>query len=143
MIRAADVDQIALVRAMAEELKKIKTVSPPTWSHFVKTGAAKDRVPSQPDWWYMRSASILRRMYFDRKPVGVGRLRKIYGDKEKNRYSGKHFRPAGGAITRKIIQQLEQSELVKKVKIKNRPGRIVSPKGISLADKVAKSLVTK
>lgn len=140
MIRASDVNQIELVKALAEQLKKEKVIVPPTWSNFVKTGSAKDRVPSQPDWWYFRTASILRRMYTDRRPIGVSRLRRLYGDKEKNRYSGKHFQPAGGAIIRKALQQLEQAELIKKVKIKNRPGRRIAPKGISLADRTAKTL---
>jgi small subunit ribosomal protein S19e len=140
MIRATDVDQIQLVRALAERLKTEKALAPPTWSRFVKTASAKDRVPSQADWWYLRAASMLRRMYIDRRPIGVSRLRRVYGDKEKNRYSGRHFQPAGGAIIRKILQQLEQAEFVKKVKIKNRPGRRISPKGISLADNTAKSL---
>ncbi len=138
MIRATDVDQIELVRALATELKKEKALTPPAWASFVKTGSAKDRIPSQSDWWYLRGASILRRFYVDRIPTGVNRLRVVYGDKEKNRYSGKHFRPAGGAIIRKLLQQLEQAELIKKVKIKNRPGRRISPKGISLADSTAK-----
>ena len=141
MIRAYDVNQEGLTKALAEELKKEKDLAPPAWSRFVKTGSSKDRVPSQEDWWYLRGASILRRMYNDRKPLGVNRLRKAYGDKEKNRYSGRHFKPASGAVIRKLLQQLEQAGLIKKVKIKNRPGRRISPKGISLADKTAKLTV--
>jgi small subunit ribosomal protein S19e len=79
-------------------------------------------------------------MYLDNRPIGVNRLRRVYGDKEKNRYSGKHFKPAGGAIIRKLLQQLEQSGLIMKVKIQNRPGRRIAPKGISLADKTAKKV---
>lgn len=141
MIRATDVNQIELVKALAEELKKEKTIEPPAWSRFVKTGSAKDRPPSQSDWWYLRGAGILRRLYIDNTPLGVNRLRRIYGDKNKNRYSGKHFKPASGAVIRKLLQQLEKAELIKKVKIKNRPGRRISPKGISLADRTAKLLV--
>ena len=47
MIRANDVDQIELVKALAEQLKKEKTMTPPAWANFVKTSPAKDRVPSQ------------------------------------------------------------------------------------------------
>ncbi|MCL5009680.1 MAG: 30S ribosomal protein S19e [Candidatus Parvarchaeota archaeon] len=139
MIRASDVNQIELVNRLAEEMKKEKLLQPPEWSKFVKTGSSKDRVPSQEDWWYLRGASILRRMYLDNRPVGVNRLRRVYGDTEKNRYSGKHFKPAGGAIIRKLLQQLEKSGLITKVKIQNRPGRRISPKGISLADMTAKN----
>ncbi len=143
MIRASDVNQIELVNVLAQELKKNKLLTPPAWSNFVKTGSSKDRVPSQEDWWYLRGASILRRLYMDTRPVGVSRLRRVYGDKEKNRYSGRHFKPASGAVIRKLLQQLEQAELIKKVKIKNRPGRRISPKGVSLADKMAKAISNK
>ena len=143
MIRGYDVNQIELVNRLAEKLEKEKLISPLEWAKFVKTGASKDRVPSQDNWWYLRAASILRRMYVDKRPIGVNRLRTIYGDKEKNRYSGQHFRPAGGSIIRHILQQLEQSGLIKKVKIENHFGRALTPKGISLTDKAAKELVGK
>ncbi|MCL5016855.1 MAG: 30S ribosomal protein S19e [Candidatus Parvarchaeota archaeon] len=140
MIRAYDVDQIELTKALAGELKKEKVLEPPAWSQFVKTGSSKDRVPQQPDWWYMRGASILRRMYIDKHPIGVNRLRSVYGDKEKNRYSGRHFKPAGGAIIRKLMQQLEKAGFIKKVKVENHYGRIITGKGVSLLDKTAKGL---
>ncbi len=143
MIRASDVNQIELVNVLAQELKKDRLLNPPNWSKFAKTGSSKDRIPSQDDWWYLRGASILRRLYTDRRPIGVSRLRRMYGDKEKNRYSGRHFRPAGGAAIRKLLQQLEQAGLVKKVKIKDRPGRRIAPKGISLADRTAKAISSK
>ncbi|EGD71874.1 MAG: Ribosomal protein S19e [Candidatus Parvarchaeum acidophilus ARMAN-5_'5-way FS'] len=140
MIRGYDVNQIELVNKLAERLESEKLVAPPEWSKFVKTGASRDRIPSQDNWWYLRAASILRRMYVDKRPIGVGRLRNIYGDKEKNRYSGQHFRPAGGAIIRHILQQLEESGLIKKTKIQNHFGRALTPKGISLTDSVAKAI---
>ncbi len=138
MIRGYDVNQIRLVNELAKKLEEDKLTPPPDWAMFVKTGSAKDRIPSQDNWWYLRAASILRRMYVDKRPIGVNRLRNIYGDKEKNRYSGKHFKPASGAVIRHILQELEQAELIKKVKVKNHFGRALTPKGISFTDSVAK-----
>ncbi|MCL4406855.1 MAG: 30S ribosomal protein S19e [Candidatus Parvarchaeota archaeon] len=140
MIRGYDVDQIKLTSALAEDLKKEKILEPTPWSKFVKTGSSKDRIPQQEDWWYLRGASILRRMYIDKQPIGVNRLRSVYGDKEKNRYSGRHFKPASGAIIRKIMQQLEKAELIKKVKIEKHYGRKITGKGVALIDRAAKSL---
>ena len=37
----------------------------------------------------------------------------------KNRYSGKHFKPASGAVIRHILQELEKAELIKKVKVQD------------------------
>ncbi len=140
MIKGYDVNQIELVRALSKELEEKKSLQPPVWSNFVKTGASKDRVPQESNWWYMRGASILRRLYMSPKPIGVNRLRKIYGTTERNRYSGKHFKQAGGAIIRKLLQQLESSELIKKVKVDNHYGRRITNKGVSLVDKVAKGI---
>lgn len=135
-----DVDQRKLVKSIADELKTKNILVPPSWAKFVKTSSAKDRVPDQADWWFLRGASILRRMYIDRKPIGVNRLRRTYGDKSKNTYSGKHFRPASGAIIRKILQQLESASLIQKANIKNHAGRIISAKGISFIDKISKGV---
>jgi small subunit ribosomal protein S19e len=143
MIRGYDVNQIELVNRLAEKLESEKLVTPLEWSKFVKTGSSKDRVPSQNNWWYLRAASIMRRMYVNKKPIGVNRLRTIYGDKKKNRYSGHHFSPAGGAIIRHILQQLEQSGLIKKVKLQAHFGRTLTPKGISLTDSTAMEMMKK
>lgn len=143
MIRGFDVDQRELVTKLANNLEREKFVSPLEWAKFVKTGPAKDRVPSQDNWWYLRAASILRRMYVDKKPLGVNRLRVIYGDKSKNTYSKHHFKPASGAIIRHILQQLENSGLIKKVQIQKHFGRALTPKGISLIDRSAKELLVK
>ena len=143
MIRGYDVNQIKLVNDLERKLEEEKLTTPPDWAMFVKTGSAKDRIPSQNNWWYLRAASIMRRMYVNKKPIGVNRLRNIYGDKEKNRYSGKHFRPASGAVIRNILQELEKAELIRKVKIQNHFGRILTAKGISFTDNVARETAKK
>ena len=47
-----------------------------------------------------------------------------------------HFRKAGGAIIRNILQQLESAGLVERVD----EGRVVSPKGRSLLDAMSTQL---
>ena len=143
MIRGYDVNQIKLVNEVAKKLEEEKLTPQPDWAMFVKTGSAKDRIPSQDNWWYLRAASIMRRMYVNKRPIGVNRLRNIYGDKEKNRYSGKHFKPASGAIIRHILQELEKAELIKKVKVQNHFGRVLTPKGIAFTDNAAKETAKK
>lgn len=63
--------------------------------------------PQDPDWYYIRAASIARLVY-TRKTVGVGRLRKIHGT-AKNRGSrpSKHV-DASGSVDRKVMQSLEK-----------------------------------
>ena len=78
-----DIDPSELIEKAAEELKKNKTVKPPAWSVYVKTGVHKERPPQNRDWWYMRSASILRKLV-RYSPIGVSKLRIKYGGR-KNR----------------------------------------------------------
>lgn len=139
MTTVYDVPADKLIARLAEELKKIPEIKPPEWAPFVKTGVDRERAPEDPDWWYVRCASILRRIYID-GPVGIERLRTYYGGKRRpGQYTGRrhgkaHFRKASGAIIRKALQQLEAAGLVEKVEGK---GRAITPKGRSLLDKLA------
>ena len=123
-----EVSASALIKRLSEELRKLKELTPPEWSHFVKTGMHKERPPEQPDWWYTRAASLLRRIYID-SPVGVQRLRSYYGGRKKRGVAPGHFRRASGKILRTILQQLEKAGLVMKTE---RGGRKLTPKGAGM-----------
>jgi small subunit ribosomal protein S19e len=132
MVTAREVEQQKLVERLKEELKKMEEIKPPEWARFVKSGVHKQRPPEQPDFWYIRAASVLRRIYID-GPVGVERLRSYYGGARKRGYFPKHFRKGSGAIIRKILQQLEKAGLVEKTA----KGRKISPKGQKLLNGIA------
>ena len=125
-----------LINKAAEELKKQKLVAPTEWSMFVKTGHSKQRLPDNDDWWYYRSAAILRSIA-KLGPVGTQKLRTKYGSKKNRGHKPEKFFEASGSIIRKILQQLEKSELIKQTKIGVRKGRILTPKGNSLLNKIA------
>jgi len=131
-----EVDSKALLARLKEELKKLNELQPPQWSHFVKTGVHKERLPEQPDWWYARAASLLRRIYID-GPVGISRLRSYYGGRQNRGQAPEHFRKAGGKILRTILQQLEQAGLVRKIE---RRGRKLTQKGAAMLDNLAKQM---
>ena len=103
-----DVEPGELVAKTAEKLKAVAEIKAPEWAQFVKTGVAKDRPPMKDDWWYTRSASMLRKIYI-LGPVGVSKLRTQYGSKHRRGYSPARFEPASGNIIRKILQQLEKA----------------------------------
>lgn len=129
-----------LIKQLSEKLRKLEELRPPEWSRYTKTGAHKERPPEQPDWWHMRAASVLRRIYLD-GPVGISRLRTYYGSRKRRGVAPEHFRKAGGKVLRVILQQLEQAGLVTKTK---RGGREVTSKGVKMlmssADKVKAEL---
>ncbi len=133
MATVYDVPAGELITRLSEKLKGMKEIQPPEWARFVKTGPHAERIPQQEDWWYIRAASILRRVYLD-GPVGVGRLRTWYGGRKNFGHSPEHHVDAGGAIIRKALQQLEAAGLVQKIKA---GGRVVTSKGQSLLEKTA------
>jgi small subunit ribosomal protein S19e len=135
---AQNVPADKLISAIAEYLKEeVKEVSPPAWSVYSKTGIHVDRVPAQTDFWYIRCASLLRRIYVD-GPVGTERLRSVYGGRTKKGMINEHFYKAGASGIRKPLQQLESAGLVTKSGTK---GRVLTNKGVSLVDRVAYKLL--
>ena len=66
---------------LAEALKKIPEFNPPEWVAFVKSSSSKERPIDDDDFWYKRTASILKQIY-KKKIVGVNRLRTKYGSKK-------------------------------------------------------------
>ncbi len=139
MVTALEVPADMLIERLAKYLKEqVPEVKPPKWAAYVKTGPHKENPPQDPDWWYKRCASILRKLYVHGKPVGLSRLRTAYGGSQDRGVAPSHFRKAGGSIIRKALQQLEQAGLVVKV---DRKGRTLSPKGRSLIDKMSKQIL--
>jgi small subunit ribosomal protein S19e len=128
-----------LISLTSEELKNIDEIKPTEWSLFVKTGVNKERPPIQKDWWYIRSASILIKV-MNLGPIGVSKLRVKYGGRKRRGHKPNEFRKASGNIIRKILQQLEKAELIKKDEKSGHKGKIITGKGVSLLNKVAKNL---
>lgn len=139
MVTAIQVPADKLIAEVARYLKeRVPEVKPPEWAAYVKTGAHKERVPENPDWWYYRCASILRKLYVRGTPVGIERLRTAYGGRKNYGVTPEHFIKGSGSVVRKALQQLEKAGLVIKVRGK---GRTLSPKGRSLLDKVANKIM--
>ncbi len=136
MVTVYDVEPNSYIDALKEKLKSIESLKQPEWSKFVKTGIHKIRPPSQPDFWYIRAASIMRNLYIH-NAKGVQRLRTKYGGRKDRGARQEKFVKGAGKIIRTILQQLEESGLVEKVP---RRGRKLTPKGIKLMDNVAYSV---
>ena len=136
MTTVFDVPADLLIEKVAEEFKNNEKINSPAWSNFVKTGVHKERKPENADWWYVRCASIIRRVYMD-GPVGVMSLRTFYGGKKDRGVTPEVFRKGSGAIIRNALHQLEDAGLVEKVE----GGRVVSPQGRSFLDKTAGEII--
>jgi len=135
MVNVKEVPADRFIRALAQYLKEnVRAVRAPEWALFAKTGSHKEKVPENIDWWYIRAASIMRKLYIAGRPLGIERFRVIYGGLKDRGSAPPHFRRAGGSHIRKILQQLERAGLVAK---KGNRGRVLTPKGRSIMDKIA------
>jgi len=131
-----DVKTNDLIQNVSEKLKGYREVKPPEWATFTKTGVHRERIPDDPDWWYVRAAAILRTIYTS-GPVGIERLRTKYGGKKSMGNRPPRFAKGSGNIQRKVCQQLEAAGLIEKTE---KEGRILSPKGKSMLDKCAEEV---
>ena len=136
MVNVFDVNPRKLIERVAKKLAEGKLVEMPHWANFVKTGTSKERPPARQDWWYVRAAAILRTVY-KLGPIGTEKLRTKYGGCKRRGHQPETFKRAGGSIIRKVLQQLETSNLIKKTEKGLHKGRVIAPKGKSLLDKAA------
>lgn len=136
MVAVQEVPAAKLIARLKEELKKIDAIKPPAWAVFVKSGVSRERPPMQSDFWYIRAASVLRRIYLD-GPVGIEKLKTFYGGRKRRGHKRAHFKKASGSILRKILQQLEAAGLVEKLDKKGIKGRVVSSAGRKFLDRTA------
>ena len=130
-----NVNPNVLVEKASVELKKL--IKAPEFSIYVKTGAGRERPPTDKDWYYKRVAAVLRSVYL-KGPLGTNKLRVKYGNRKNVGTAGERVFRASGKIIRLILQQLEKIEFVKQVEKKGHKGRMVTGKGKSFLDKLAK-----
>lgn len=137
MSKINDLSASDLIKRAANELEKSKEVKMPSWAKFVKTAVHKERPPVQANWWFLRTASILR-MIYKLGPLGVNKLRKKYSGKKNMGHKPARTLIGSGKIIRVMLQQLEKEGLIRQVEKGVHKGRVITPKGSSLLDKVAK-----
>ena len=113
MVTVYDVPADDLIEAVAARLED--RIDEPDWVEFAKSGAGKELPPEQDDFWYVRSASLLRKVA-QNEPIGVERLATEYGSKQRgsNRYVVRPGRHESGSrnLIRTALQALEDEGLV-------------------------------
>lgn len=137
MVHPLDVPPSALLPRLATALKERQAVAPPEWAPYVKTGVHKQRAPVQPEWWYLRSASVLRKISLH-GVTGVERLAADYGGRHDRGSAPYHTRAGSRSVLREIVQQLEKAGLVQMMK---KRGRRLSAEGQKLIDSLSKEVL--
>ena len=139
MATVYDVSAADLIEEAAKDLKEKQKFTRPEWAKFVKTGVHVERCPENPDWWWLRAASILRKIYIN-GPVGVSRLRTVYGGRKNRGVKPEKFKRGGGKIIRTILQGFDELNFTKKTEkthAQSAKGRVITPEGHSYLDKIA------
>jgi len=137
LVTPHDVPASKLIEKLAAYLKEnVETINPPTWANAVKTGAHAQKQPQNPDWWYIRCASLLRKIYVH-GPIGIEKLRADYGGRKDFGVKPEHVVKAGGTIIRKALQQLEAAGLIETLKPK---GRRITREGRKLLQEITEEL---
>ena len=121
---------------LANILKNMPEFKQPLWSMFVKSSVSKQRPPRDPDFWFKRSASILRQVY-THNVVGVNRLKTRYVGRKKRGVRPEHFAKGSGKMIRVILQQSEKAGLLEKFNESGkRAGRRLTQAGKELLEGV-------
>jgi small subunit ribosomal protein S19e len=137
LITPHDVPAQSFIEKLARYLKEnVDQVQPPSWAAVAKTGSHVEKQPQNPDWWYTRNASILRKVYAH-EPIGLEKLRAGYGGRKGFSVRPNHASKAGGGNIRKALQQLEAAGLIQTSKPQ---GRKMTQRGRKLLQEVASDL---
>ena len=133
-----DVDAGKWIKGFAGHLKTQGSLEVPEFVDYAKTSAAKVLAPLDPDWYYVKAAAVLRRVYL-RPFTGIGGLRKVFGS-----VYGKsrplHFKRAAGGVLRHVLQSLEKLNLLTK---SDDGGRVITKAARRDCDRVAMKVLGK
>ncbi|KMZ70147.1 40S ribosomal protein S19-3 [Zostera marina] len=132
-VAVKDVSPHEFVKAYAAHLKRSGKIELPHWADIVKTAKFKELAPYDPDWYYIRAASMARKIYL-RHGIGVGAFQKIYGGRQRNGSRPPHFCKSSGSIARHILQQLQEMNIVE---FDTKGGRKITSQGERDLDQVA------
>ena len=136
MAKVYDVPADILINRLSEILKN-EDIPAPNWAPFVKTGTHADKPPQNSEWWHVRCASILRKIYLH-SPASVKELRSMYGGGKPVGYGTAHHRHASGAIIRNAVHALEKLGYIGKVEKK---GRVLTKQGTKKLDVLATEIL--
>merc|ERR1712216_545585 len=82
IVTVKDVTADKFIEAFSQHLKRQGRFEIPKWADVVKTGVSQELAPYDPDWLYVRTASMVRKIYI-RGGSGVGAFRKVYGKQQR------------------------------------------------------------
>ena len=135
-VTVKDVPADEFIKACADFLKRQPKFDVPKYHDIVKTAVVKEFAPYDEDWFYIRAASVVRRVYL-RPGVGIGSLRHWYGGCHRRGTRTSRHATASGSVIRNCLKQLEGQGLLE---LHTDGGRQITSKGRSELDRIAGSI---
>lgn len=130
-----DISAAEFIKAYAAHLKKSGRIELPEWVDYVKTAVGRELPPLDPDWYYVRAASLARKIYLNHG-LGVGALARWYGKTATHGNKPQHHAIASRKIIRQILRALEDMGIVETLE---NGGRAVTKDGQKELDTIARS----
>ena len=128
-----DVAPFDFVVAYAAQLKRSGKVEVPKWVDIAKTAHWKELAPYDPDWYYIRAAAIVRKVYL-RQGTGVGALKKRFGGAYRRGAAPERHQDGAGGLIRTILLSLDELNITE---AHGKGGRKVTRTGQQALDLVA------
>jgi small subunit ribosomal protein S19e len=132
-ITVRDVPSDKFIAAYAEVLKNNDKFLVPKWVDLVKTGVHKELPPYDPDWYYVRAAAVVRKVYL-RQGTGVGALKKRFGGAHRRGAAPERHHDGAGGLIRTILLSLDELNITEAY---GKGGRKVTRTGQQALDLVA------
>src|SRR2546428_3616496 len=107
MTTAFDVPALPLLERIASHLASEGKVAAPDWAPFARTGVHTEKAPVRKDWWFLRAAAILRKVYI-LGPIGTSRLSAEFGGARDGGGPPPHPRQGGRNNVRTPLPPLEE-----------------------------------
>ncbi|KAJ1421469.1 Winged helix DNA-binding domain superfamily [Sesbania bispinosa] len=128
-----DVSPHEFVKAYSAHLKRSGKMELPEWTDIVKTARFKELAPHDPDWYYVRAASMARKIYL-RGRSWCWCISEDLWWSQRNGSRPPHFCKSSGAIARHILQQLQNMSIIE---LDTKGGRRITSSGRRDLDQVA------
>ncbi|RZD53283.1 MAG: 30S ribosomal protein S19e [Methanobacteriota archaeon] len=126
-----DVPADLLIQNLSKGLQDNDAITAPQWAEFAKTGTHRERPPVQGDWWYVRSAAVLRKVAL-KGPIGANHMAQLFGGPKDRGVKPNRAVSGSRKVSRCILQQLTAAGYI--------IGKILTPSGQSLLDEMAHSV---
>mmetsp|Transcript_81081 Transcript_81081/g.225600 ORF Transcript_81081/g.225600 Transcript_81081/m.225600 type:complete len:150 (-) Transcript_81081:18-467(-) len=132
-ITVRDVPAADFISAYSEVLKNNDKFVVPKWVDLVKTGVHKELAPYNHDWYFIRAAAIVRKVYL-RQGTGVGALSKRFGGNYRRGAAPERHQDGARGLIRSILLSLDELKITEKTE---KGGRRVTRIGQQALDLVA------